>query len=412
MLPRIRQVQIRNYKSIAQLSVNLELFTVFVGRNGSGKSNFIDALSFVKDCLFSSIELALIERGRIGAVRRRSIGHPTHIGIRFILELENNLSADYAFEIAAEPKEREKFRVARERCVVQSFFDTEHSFEVEAGVFKKEIPGIKPKLSPDRLALFAASATEEFRPVYDFLTSMRFYSIVPLKIRELQEPDSGDYLKRDGSNAASVLKRLREEPQGAGRYQRICRLLSKIVEGIKKVEDRAVGQKETIQFKQDVGSDHPWTFDALNMSDGTLRALGLLLSVYQLGHHSLIAIEEPEATVHPAVTELIIEILLDASNEKQILLTTHSPDILDYKYIKDDQIRIVNVERSKTLIGPVSQPGRDAIRQHLYTPGELLRAGELKPDQEETENASKQLNLFSQPIINSKVGNENDSSNN
>ena len=67
MIPRIRQVQIRNYKSIAQLSVNLELFTVFVGRNGSGKSNFIDALSFVKDCLFSSIELALIERGRIGA---------------------------------------------------------------------------------------------------------------------------------------------------------------------------------------------------------------------------------------------------------------------------------------------------------------------------------------------------------
>ena len=204
------------------------------------------------------------------------------------MELENNLSADYALEIAAEPKEREKFRVARERCVVHSFFGTEHSFEVEGGVFKKEIPGIKPKLSPDRLALFAASATEEFRPVYDFLTSMRFYSIVPLKIRELQEPDSGDYLKRDGSNAASVLKRLREEPQGAERYQRICRLLSKIVEGIRNVEDRAVGQKETIQFKQDVGSDHPWTFDALNMSDGTLRALGLLLSVYQLGHHSLL----------------------------------------------------------------------------------------------------------------------------
>jgi len=412
MIPRIREVQIRNYKSIAQLSVNLEPFTVFVGPNGSGKSNFIDALSFVKDCLFSSIELALTERGRIGAVRRRSIGHPTHIGIRLILELENNFFADYAFEIAKEPKEREKFKVARERCIVQSFLGAEYSFNVEDGVFTKEIPGIKPKLSPDRLALFAASATEEFRPVYDFLTSMRFYSIVPIKIRELQDPDSGNYLKSDGSNAASVLKRLREESQGAERYQRICRLLSKIVEGIKKVEDRAVGQKETIQFKQDVGSEHPWTFDALNMSDGTLRALGLLLSVYQLGHHSLIAIEEPEATVHPAVTELIIEVLLDASNEKQVLLTTHSPDILDYKDIKDDQIRIVNMERSKTLIGPVSQSGRDAIRQHLYTPGELLRAGELKADQEKTEIAAKQLNLFGTQLINSKVKDEGNSANN
>jgi len=399
MIPHIRRVYIRNYKSIAKLWVNLETFTLFVGPNGSGKSNFIDALSFVKDCLFNSIELAFTERGRIGAVRRRSIGHPTHIGIRLILELENDLSADYAFEIAAEPKER--FKVARERCVIKGLWGDEYRFHVEHGKFIKEIPGIKPKLSPDRLALFAASATEEFRPVYDFLTSMRFYSIVPLKIRELQEPDSGDYLKRDGSNAASVLKRLREEPQGSERYQRICRLLSKVVEGIRGVEDRAVGQKETIQFKQDVGSEHPWTFDALNMSDGTLRVLGLLLSVFQLGHHSMVAIEEPEATVHPAVTELVIEVLMDASNERQVLLTTHSPDILDFKYLNDSQIRVVTMEseRNRTLIAPVSNAGRDAIRMKLYTPGELLRAGELSADINEALKAAKQRNLFGAPIL-------------
>lgn len=392
MVPCIRNVQIRNYKSISQLSVNLETFTVLVGPNGSGKSNFIDALAFVKDCLFRSIELAFTDRGRIEAVRRRSIGHPTHIGIRMKLELENDISADYAFEISAEPKK--EFKVARERCIVKDFFQKESKFEVEKGNFLKEIPGIRPKLSPDRLALFAASATEEFRPVYDFLTSMRFYSIVPIKMRELQEPDSGDYLKRDGSNAASVLKRLREDAKAAERYERICRLLSKVVDGIKKVEDKAVGQKETIQFKQDVGSEHPWTFDALNMSDGTLRVLGLLISIYQLGRHSLIAIEEPEATVHPAVTELVTEVLMDASNEKQVLLTTHSPDILDYKYIEDNQIRVVKMERNRTLIAPISQSGREAIRKHLYTPGELLRSGEINPDLEQIRRASKQRSLF------------------
>jgi len=51
MVPCIQQVQIRNYKSIAQISVNLELFTVLVGPNGAGKSNFIDALAFVQECL-------------------------------------------------------------------------------------------------------------------------------------------------------------------------------------------------------------------------------------------------------------------------------------------------------------------------------------------------------------------------
>lgn len=396
MIPRIRQVQIRNYKSIAQLSVNLELFTVFVGPNGSGKSNFIDALAFVKDCLFKSIELAFSDRGRIDAVRRRSIGHPTHIGIRLILDLKDSLTADYAFEIAAEPKK--EFRVARERCVVKNFFREETRFDVKDGVFVREIPGIKPRLSSDRLALFAASAVDEFRPVYDFLTSMRFYSILPVKLRELQEPDSGDYLKRDGSNAASVLKRLREEPQGNERYNRICRLLSRVVEGISKVESRAMGQKETIQFKQHVGSKDPWTFDAINMSDGTLRVLGLLLAVYQLGRHSMVAIEEPEATVHPAVTELVVEVLMDASNERQVLLTTHSPDILDYKNLRDNQIRVVTMSKNRTIITRLSQAGRDAIRQHLYTPGELMRSGELNPDAEDARTASRQLKLFGIPL--------------
>jgi hypothetical protein len=99
-------------------------------------------------------------------------------------------------------------------------------------------------VAADRLALFAASATDEFRPLYDFLTSMRFYSIVPVRLRELQEPDAGDFLKRDGSNAAAVLKRLQKEAQGNGQYDRVCRLLSRVVEGIKKVEYRAIGQKE------------------------------------------------------------------------------------------------------------------------------------------------------------------------
>jgi len=176
-----------------------------------------------------------------------------------------------------------------------------------------------------------------------------------------------------------------------------------VVKGLRKVEDKAVGQKETLQFKQDVGLKDPWTFDALNMSDGTLRVLGLLLAVFQLGKHSLIAIEEPEATVHPAVSELVIEVLMDATNDRQVLLTTHSPDILDYKYLQDNQLRVVNLEKNRTVIAPMSAAGRQAIREQLYTPGELLRTGELLPDPDEISKAMSQLklNLFGSPIINS-----------
>ncbi|MBU4233179.1 MAG: AAA family ATPase [Proteobacteria bacterium] len=393
MVPHIKQVRILNYKSIGQLSVNLEPFTVLVGPNGSGKSNFIDALSFVKDCLADSLESAFRKRGGLGAVRRRSAGHPTNIEIGIIMDLGNSLLASYSFKISAMFKK--KFEVAFEHCKVQGLFKKEHEFKIEKGEFIKEIPGIRPKVSLDRLGLYAASATEEFRPVYDFLTSMRFYSIIPKELRNLQESGTEDHLTPDGSNAAAILRRLKSDNQLAWRYDRLCSLLAKVVRGIKKVEYHAVGQKETIQIKQEVGTKYPWTFDALNMSDGTLRILGLLLAVYQPGLHSVIAIEEPEATVHPAVTELIIEVLMDASNERQVLITTHSPDILDYKHLKDSEIKIVTIENYSTLIAPLSQSSREAIRQHLYTAGELLRSGELTPDIEKAKKEStKQLKLF------------------
>jgi predicted ATPase len=392
MVPHIKQVRIQNYKSIGQLSVSLDPFTVLVGPNGSGKSNFIDALSFVKDCLADSLESAFRKRGGISAVRRRSAGHPTNIEIGIIMDLGNSSLASYSFKISA--KFEKKFEVAFEQCEVHGLL-REHEFRIEKGQFIKEIAGIRPKVSIDRLGLYAASATEEFRPVYDFLTSMRFYSIIPKELQELQESGAGDYLDREGRNAAAILKRLKEDEQLAWRYERLCSLLSKVVQGIKKVEYHAVGQKETIQIKQEVGTKYPWTFDALNMSDGTLRILGLLLAVYQPGFQSVIGIEEPEATVHPAVAELIIEVLMDASKERQVIITTHSPDILDYKYLKDSQIKIVTMKNYSTLIAPLSESSREAIRQHLYTPGELLRSGELTPDIEKAKKEStKQLKLF------------------
>lgn len=390
MIPHIREVQIRNYKSIGQAVVHLNSFTVLVGPNGSGKSNFVDSLAFVQQCLSDSIELAFKARGGIGSVRRRSGGHPTHIGLRVKLALSSSAIADYSFEIAA--KQGERFRVAKERCVVDDAFGKLHRFSVANGEFVEEIPGIRPRVSPDRLALFAASATEEFRPVYDFLSSMRFYSIVPERLRDLQEPDAGVALNVNGSNSAAVLKRLHDE--NPTNYNRVCNILSRVVQGVESVEYKSIGQMETLQFRQDVGLKDPWSFDALNMSDGTLRMLGVLLAVYQPGLSSLIAVEEPEATVHPAVAEIITSVLMDASKKVQIVATTHSPDILDHKDLIDEKIRVVTKQHGRTLIAPISAASRAAIRKNLYTAGELLRIDELNPDIEFAEAANKQLNLF------------------
>ena len=63
------------------------------------------------------------------------------------------------------------------------------------------------------------------------------------------------------------------------------------------------------------------------------------------------------------------------------------------------QIRVVTMAHGRTLIAPVSQAGRDAIRERLYTPGELLRSGELSPDLKAAEQAAQQLNLFGPPYL-------------
>jgi predicted ATPase len=392
---RLSHVQIRNYKNIAAAVVPLQPLTVLVGPNGAGKSNLVDALSFVADSLNHSIQLAFANRGGITAVRRESDGHPTHLGLRLHLDLPDGGWADYAFEIAARP--REAFNVAHERCLVQPFMEPRHEFEVENGTFIREVPGIRPRVEPDRLALTVLSGVEEFRPVFDFLTGIRRYNLRPERLRELQDPDPGEgaMLLPDGRNAAAVLRRISEESNRNGHaYERICRLLSLVVPGTTSVQPKSLGQKETLEFRQDVGLQHEWRFDALNMSDGTLRALGILLAVYQSRPASLIAIEEPESTIHPAATEVLTDILLDGAERSQVLLATHSPDLLDNKRLSDDQIVVVESVQGVAHITPLTATTRDVIRQRLYTPGELLRQGEIGVNRNYADQAARQLNLF------------------
>src|SRR5438046_70070 len=101
--PFVRRLRLRNYKSISICDVELGQLTLLVGRNGSGKSNFLDGLRFVADGLNLSLDHAIKSRGGIDAVRRRSTGHPHNFGIDLELQLADDEFANYGFEIAAQP---------------------------------------------------------------------------------------------------------------------------------------------------------------------------------------------------------------------------------------------------------------------------------------------------------------------
>jgi predicted ATPase len=204
---------------------------------------------------------------------------------------------------------------------------------------------------------------------------MRVYSIQPGELREMQDPDGGTSLSRNGSNTASVLKDIqRRHPD---RFSRISRILELIVPKTLKVGTIKHGKKLSLEFTQDFGTKQPLKLEAFNMSDGTLRAVGLLAAVYQQPDPTLIVIEEPEATIHPGALRAILDLLLDASKRMQVVITTHSPELLDAKWITDVHLRIAHWQAGATRITRLSDMPRQALQQHLMGAGELLRSNAL-----------------------------------
>ena len=389
----LTRVVLRNYKSIAACDVSPAQLSFLVGPNGAGKSNFLDALRFVADAVRFSLDHALRDRGGINEVRRRSGGHPNHFGIRLDLDLAES-AVRYAFAVVARP--RGGYEVKREQCVVRGKSSSRRDrYEVESGEVVRSTLRPPPPAAVDRLYLVNVSGVDVFRPVYDALVGMGFYNLNPDAIRDLQAPDPGDLLKRDGGNAASVLARL-------GPRSRIKKTveqyLGQIVTGVVGVDKRAVGPRETIAFRQEVsGARDPRRFFASNMSDGTLRAFGVLVALFQDAGAGavprLVGIEEPEVALHPAAFGALIDSLRDGADRAQVLVTSHSPDLLDDK-ISDDSIFAVVAKRGETRIGPVDEAARSTLRDQLCTAGELLRMNQLEPDPGIFDLKPEQLDLF------------------
>ncbi|MCQ4167052.1 AAA family ATPase [Tahibacter harae] len=395
--PFISRVMLRNYRSIGQCDVALGALTYLVGPNGAGKSNFLDALHLVSDALTSSLEQALNTRGGLSEVRRRSGGHPTHFGVRLEYNIDGKTGI-YAFNVAA-LKDR-GFEVQTEICSLGGPGKGPY-YRIERGVLKASSEPTLPALTKDRLALVALSGLSSFRPIFDGLTSMGFYNLNPKLMRDLQKPQEGRLLKSVGENVASVIGHLeRVCPEG---LRTIEEYLQTVVPTVHAVKRLAVGPMETLEFRQDVpGARDPWRFTAQNMSDGTLRALGVLTALFQRNDDfapTLIGIEEPETALHPAASAALREALALASTHTQVIVTSHSPELLDDTSIRDDHILAVSSDAGETRLAPVDGASRKAIREELFSAGELLKLGQLQPDPDLLrQQSTSQRDLFDEAV--------------
>lgn len=381
-VPFLHRVVIEHYKSIRRCEVDLGPLTFLVGRNGSGKSNFLDALRFVADSLRTSLDQAVRSRVSIYDVILRGSDV-----FWVFLQLSSPDQPIITYSLVLGANSPGSFEIVKEALEIRSEYGEFLAYyQVRSGIVIRSSTESPPAAHTDRLYLVSVSGLPEFRPAYDALSSMAFYDFSSEAMRKSQAPDTGELLRRDGSNVASVIARLgNEQPQI---LERITQYMGAIIPGLEKIERVALGPIETLKFRQMAGEPlAPQEFFLWNMSDGTLRALGSLVAAFQFAGREemagLIGIEEPENSLHPAAAAALMDAFQEAATRTQILITSHSPDLLDKIDLDTDALLAVALRDGVTNIAPVDKASRSVIRRQLYTPGELLRMDQLEPDQED-----------------------------
>lgn len=366
---RINQVTIRNYRSLEDVTVDLDDLTVLVGPNGSGKSNFLYALRFLGDALRRGLTIARTDSiDRHGEIRSVSRSPYPEVEISLALEIGGH-HASYSIRLGIAGTS--VYALKGESC----YWDGKCVFEIQDGKLIKSAPnGLSMEsFSPpkDNLTLPLITNLPEVKPIYTFLTQLTVYSLFPRELRAMQK--IGDFypLHEFGENLASVLRKI----VGEGEWSKeLFQALAAIVPGIKPI--RAVAIREfagnlAVEIHHDNGAF------LLNMeSDGTIRVLSLLAALFQSPSLAFMGIEEPELFIHPGAFGVLADEIHAASYRGQIILTTHSPDLISR--FPASSLRIVELVNGVSRIDPIRDDQLDIINQKLFSGGDLLRIEGLK----------------------------------
>ncbi len=416
---QVDRVWAKGFRSIADTSIELDALTVLVGPNATGKSNVLDILRFIKDAFRFNLETAFSIRHGVDAVRRQDSGGKSldiELGLSAFLKDKSpgkdRHSIEYGFVLSCEPEGRP--RVTREYGKVwqgaSKNSDDPVEFRIENGnlvapesfsIADPDIHGISEysvssfdtsDLSLHRLArndglrIYGGTHWEhEFKlrqsavlnSMLRHLSNLRIYHIFPNIIREPQKVVQAFPMEEDAKNLATSLRNLGEEKPD--QMIRLKESLRKLIPGVSDLEVTPAGGYLVVRLMHENGQGGTW-LDLTQESDGTVRLLGLMAALFQSRHLPLIGLEEPELTVHPGALAVLADLLNEFSRRTQVIITTHSPDLIDQitDYRNVESLRIVELLEGETTVRKVLDAQKEAVKGHLFSPGELHRMGELE----------------------------------
>ncbi|WP_437719117.1 AAA family ATPase [Sorangium sp. So ce448] len=401
----ITKICARNFRSIENIELPLERLTTLVGPNASGKSNIVDAVRFLADCRLAPLTFAMTmhQRQGFGSLLRRGKETASELTVGAEVCTDGGLGI-WAFTLQTAGREG-GFEVKSERAAwlpggtpgswagreLEKLLYLEEVAELQEGMRRLSAPGflrfqglhysgvgdiLDPLPPPIQTALVLPQVSDDaLRPLADELTRVAMYSLFPNVLRLPRGPSPVKPMMASGENWASTLRSLDKANWGS---ELVC-ALNRIAGDIDDYNVVLAAGYAIPEFRHGVDAlgDARW-LGAAQESDGTLRIAAILTALFQETPLSLIGFEEPELGVHPGAIPILFDLFKEASTRSQILLTTHSPDLLDLLPI--DDIRVVERRDGATTVARIEERQRELVHKRLLSTSDLLHAEGLRPE--------------------------------
>ena len=354
-----KSLHLQNILSFKDTRLDLQPLNVLIGPNGSGKTNLIEVMAM----------LIAVPDDLPAYFRRNPIGDwvwngELQSGVNFsIPSIEAALYAhgspiEYGLHLAV-PRDSETYRVNLERLETPieppngtrafSFFKMRDgrgtvasqnqallSDAVHTELTLDDIGPGKSVLSAIRHPLSYPTLTDTARKL-SAIKVYRSWEVGPNSPARRPQPTDGavDFLEEDFSNLALIVNDL----QSKGLGPVIDDYLQRFYEPYKSLHARVYGNRIELMVNE-TGLSKP--VPATRLSDGTLKIIALLAILCHPEPPPLICIEEPEIGLHPDSIDLVVTLLRKASERTQIIVTTHSPWLVDRLSATPEQVVVVD----------------------------------------------------------------------
>ena len=332
-VPRIEYLRVKNFRALKDLELkDIKPLTVFLGKNGSGKSTIFDVFAFLAECFSIGLKKAVDKRGRFRELRTRGSNEPIVVEIKY-RESKNSslityhLAFDESLTGAYIKEESLAWRRGKKVGQPYKFLNfTQGKGKVVSGDDPDESAvRIEETLSsPDVLAvntLGQLASHPRVSALRQFIVGWYLSYLTADNSRYQPEAGPQEKLSETGNNLANVIQYLKEgHPE---MLDKILGTLSRRIPHLEKVEAEMMPDGRLLLQIKDAPFSQP--IQAKYASDGTLKMLAYLTVLYDPNPPKLVGIEEPENHLYPQLLPELAEECRIASANAQLMVSTHSP---------------------------------------------------------------------------------------